>query len=379
MRLVRMAGAAGRYTMPTPDPQAVNTCAQALTRLGSAKGRLLHPLQTLVLLLLTALALWLCWRMAAPFLPAIALAVALAVMFTPLQCLLEKRLKHTSIAALLSVTVIAVVVVVPTLFVAQSLVVQAARGAQLVDAKVSSGEWQRAVRAQPQLAPLIERIDAQVDLPGAVRAITTRLSGFAGSLVKGSVFNLIAFVVTFYLLFFFLRDRHRALLALRGLLPLREVELDHLFQRINDTLHATIYGTLSVAALQGLLGGLMFWWLDLPAPLLWGVVMALLAVVPVLGAFVVWIPAAIFLLLEGRWEKALVLMLWGALVVGTIDNLLRPLWVGQRLKQHTVLAFLSVVGGLLVFGAAGLILGPVTLTVTLVLLEVSAQRAAAPA
>ena len=365
--------------MPTPDPQNVETCAQALTRITSGQGHSPHPLQTLVLLLLTALAVYLCWRMSAPFLPAIALAVALAVMFAPLQRVLEKRLKHDSIAALISVVVIGVVVVVPTLFVAQQLVVQTARGAQLVDAKVSSGEWQRAVRAQPQLAPLIERIDEQIDLPGAVRSVTTRLSGFAGSLVKGSVFNLIAFVITFYLLFFFLRDRHRALTALRGLLPLTEHELDRLFSRINDTLHATIYGTLAVAALQGVLGGLMFWWLDLPAPLLWGVVMALLAVVPVLGAFVVWIPAALFLLLEGSWEKALILTIWGGAVVGTIDNLLRPLWVGRRLKQHTILAFLSVVGGLIVFGAAGLILGPVTLTITLVLLEVWAQRTAASA
>ena len=366
-------------TMTTPEHKSVETFAQALTLLTCAEGDSPRPLQTLVLLLLTALAVFLCWRMAAPFLPAIALAVALAVMFAPLQRLLEKRLKHASVAALVSVLVISVVVVVPALFVAQQLVVQAAHGAQVVDAKVSSGEWQRAVRAQPQLAPLVERIEQQIDLPGAVRSITTRLSGFAGSFVKGSVFNLIGFVLTFYLLFFFLRDRQLALNALRGLLPLQEHELTRLFARINDTLHATIYGTLAVAALQGLLGGLMFWWLDLPAPLLWGVVMALLAVVPVLGAFVVWIPTALFLLLEGSWEKALILIVWGAAVVGTVDNLLRPLWVGRRLKQHTILAFLSVVGGLIVFGAAGLILGPVTLTITLVLLEVWSQRTAAAA
>jgi predicted PurR-regulated permease PerM len=125
-----------------------------------------------------------------------------------------------------------------------------------------------------------------------------------------------------------------------------------------------------------LLGGLMFWWLGLQAAFLWGLVMALLAVVPVLGAFVVWIPAALFLALEGSWGKALILTLWGLLVVGTVDNLLRPVLVGNRLKLHTVLAFLSVVGGLLVFGASGLILGPVLLTVTMVLLEVWSVRVA---
>lgn len=131
--------------------------------------------------------------------------------------------------------------------------------------------------------------------------------------------------------------------------------MDRLFERVSNTIHATVYGTLESAAAQGLLGGLMFWWLGLSAPLLWGVVMALLAIVPVLGAFVVWVPAALVLALEGSWGKALILVLWGMLVVGTIDNLLRPILVGKRLEQHTVLAFISVVGGLLLFGPAGLI------------------------
>lgn len=104
--------------------------------------------------------------------------------------------------------------------------------------------------------------------------------------------------------------------------------------------------------------------------------MALLAVVPVLGAFVVWIPTALFLALEGSWGKALILTLWGMIVVGGIDNLLRPILVGNRLKLHTILAFMSVVGGLILFGPAGLILGPVALTVTTVLLEIWRSRTA---
>jgi predicted PurR-regulated permease PerM len=92
------------------------------------------------------------------------------------------------------------------------------------------------------------------------------------------------------------------------------------------------------------------------------------------GAFVVWIPAAIYLALEGNWDKALILTVWGVLVVGTIDNLLRPILVGERLQIHTVLAFLSMAGGLILFGPAGLILGPVVLTVTTVLLEIQRDR-----
>lgn len=130
--------------------------------------------------------------------------------------------------------------------------------------------------------------------------------------------------------------------------------------------------------MQGTLAGLMFWWLGLPASLLWGIVMGLLAVVPVLGAFVVWIPAAAFLALDGSWEKALLLTLWGGVVVAGIDNLLYPILIGNRLKMHTVLAFISLVSGLIVFGHSGLILGPVIVTVTLLLLEIWCRRNADP-
>ncbi|MBC7625528.1 MAG: AI-2E family transporter [Aeromicrobium sp.] len=334
--------------------------------------------QTVVVTAATILGIYLCYRLTIPFLPALAWAVALAVVFVPLQRRLESMLKNPGLAAMVSVLVIGLIVVVPATFLGQRLVMQAAEGAELVEAKVKSGEWRRALDAQPQLGPIADAIEQQIDLPGTLKTFGTWLSTTAGSIVKGSVFQLIGLCLTFYLLFFFLRDRASMLRSLRALSPLSTSEMDRLIIRVGDTVYATVYGTLAVAALQGLLGGLMFWWLGLSAPLLWGVVMAVLAVVPILGAFVVWLPAAIYLALEGNWEHALILSAWGTFVVGTIDNLVRPILVGNRLKLHTVLAFMAVVGGLILFGAAGLILGPVILTVTLVLLETWRSRFGLP-
>jgi predicted PurR-regulated permease PerM len=132
---------------------------------------------------------------------------------------------------------------------------------------------------------------------------------------------------------------------------------------------ATLYGTVAVAAVQGTLGGLIFWWLGLPTPLLWGLVMGLLAIIPVLGAFVIWVPAAIFLALDGSWGKALILTGWGAVVIGGIDNLLYPMLVGDRLRLHTIPAFVAIVGGLILFGPSGLLLGPLAVTATVFFLE----------
>jgi predicted PurR-regulated permease PerM len=120
----------------------------------------------------------------------------------------------------------------------------------------------------------------------------------------------------------------------------------------------------------------MFWWLGLPAPLLWGAIMALLAIVPVLGAFVVWVPAALYLALSGNWGKALILTAWGGIVIALIDNLLYPVLVGKRLRLHTLPVFIAIVGGIVLFGGAGLILGPVTLALTVALVEVWRRRTA---
>lgn len=340
-------------------------------------GRTFPQVQTLVLMSVTGLGIYLCYRLALPFVPALAWAVALAVLFAPLQRRLEAKLR-SGLAASVSLLLIGLIVVVPAAFVGQQLVQQTAKGAETVEAKVTSGEWRRALENQPRLAALADWIERQVDLPGSAKTFAAWLSGLAAKFVRGSVFQLIGFCLTFYLLFFFLRDCQPLLRSIRALSPLSTPEMDALGDRISDTIHATVYGALAVSSVQGMLGGLMFWWLGLSAPLLWGVVMGLLAVVPMLGAFLVWIPAALFLAVEGSWGKALILTLWGMLVVGTIDNLLRPMLVGNRLKLHTLLAFISVVGGLLLFGPAGLILGPVTLTVTTALLDVWRQRAAAP-
>lgn len=330
-------------------------------------------LHVLELMAATALGIYLCYRMALPFVPALTWALALAVLFMPVHRWLESTVKHSNLAAVVSVLVIGLIVIVPATFVGQRLVSEAVTGADTLRAKVESGEWQR-VDVHPRVAPIAQWIERQIDLPGAISTIAAWLTNATASFVRGFVIQAIGVLLTFYLLFYFLRDQRAVLVSIRALSPLSEAEMDTLFSRVSDTVYATIYGTLAVAAVQGTLGGLMFWWLGLPAPLLWGLVMGVLAVVPVLGAFIVWIPAALFLALDGSWGKALMLAVWGGVVVGWIDNVIYPILVGHRLRLHTIPTFIAIVGGLVVFGPSGLILGPVTLTVTVLLLEIWRSR-----
>lgn len=325
---------------------------------------------TLVMLALTLIALYLCMRMTAPFLSSLAWALALAVLVLPLHRRLEARFKSANVAAALAVAAAAVIVVVPVILVSWSMLDELVNGAALVQARVESGVWRDLFAGHGQLLSIADWVDREFKLPATVKDTAGQLTGMASALVRNSVLQLVELMLTFYVLYYFLRDRRKALNWIRFLSPLSEAQMGRLYVRVGDTLHATLYGTFVVAMVQGALGGLMFWALGLPAPLLWGVVMGLLAIVPVLGAFIVWIPAAAYLFLSGHPGQALLLATWGTLVVGGIDNLLYPMLVGQRIHLHTVLVFISIVGGLYVFGAAGLILGPVVLTTTTVLLEV---------
>ena len=334
--------------------------------------------RTLVLLAATGLGIYLCYLLTLPFLAALTWALTFAVVLSPFQRRIEAIVKRPTLAALIVVLVISVIVLGVVMFVGQRLVQEAANGAALIKTKVASGEWRHALEAHPRLAPLADWMERQ-NLPETLKTVATWMTTTGAAFVKGSIIEVLELLLTFYLLFFFLRDRRAALLSLRSLSPLSEGEMDRLFEQVGNTIFATVNGTLAVAGMQGLLGGLMFWWLGLPVPLLWGVVMALLAMVPVLGAFVVWIPAALYLAIDGCWGKALILVVWGMFIVSTIDNLLRPILMGTRLKLHTVFAFISVVGGLLVFGSSGLILGPVIYSVTTELLKIWRQRTAAEA
>ncbi len=323
-----------------------------------------------VILVAIAAGIVVCYLLAVPFLPALTWALVLAIMFHPLHRRIAKNLRYPEIAAAATVAIAAFVVAVPLTFIAERLVNEAARGAQIVAEALRSGSWRDAIANYPRIGLILLWIETQLDLAGLAGNAATLLTNFSASLVRRSVAQIIDAVLTFYFLFYFLRDGREALNMLKNFSPLTSAEMNKLFLRVTETVHAIVFGTFAIAVVQGMLGGLMFWLLGLPSPLLWGLAMGLLAMVPVLGAFIVWIPAALSLALTGEWGKALILTVWGAGVVATVDNLLYPIFVGDRLKLHTMLAFMSMIGGIIVFGPAGLVIGPVIFTVTLLLLDI---------
>jgi len=324
----------------------------------------------LALLAATGLALWVCYLLAQPFLPALTWALALAIVSYPLHKAICRRLPRPNAAAILTVAIVVAALLAPAVFVSQQLGRQVTGVVEVVTDGLESGRLRDALARDPRLAPLARWLGQLVEGPQLAARAREGLESRAGSLVTGTAWTVVQLLVTVFALFYFVRDRRPAVEAVRALAPLSEVEMRLLTTRVADTVRAIVFGSLVVAAVQGTLGGLMFWLLGLPAPLLWGAVMTLLAIVPTLGAFLVWVPAAIFLAVQGAWGKALILGAWGAIAISFIDNLLYPALVGGRLRLHTLPVFLAIVGGLVVFGAAGVILGPVIFAVTLALVDI---------
>jgi len=264
----------------------------------------------LVLTIATGVVIYLCYRLASPFLPALAWALALAVIAHPLHRRIAQRVSYPNLAAGISAAVVAIIVLLPAVFVTHRLVTEGEHLAKTVQTEFKSGIWKDRLKSSPTLsqiaswlvpemqpaAPPYEQVDGQdsaepanpeeerptntvPDAAPVLNQAATAVTGGLTSFVTGTAWLCMQMFITLMALFFFLRDRHLVVRTLRSLLPLSHTEADEVFTRVDDTITATVFGSLVVAFVQGCMGGLIFWWLELPSPLLWGAVMGVLAVI----------------------------------------------------------------------------------------------------
>ena len=337
------------------------------------------------LLLATFVALYLCWKMLQPFIEVVLWAVVLVIVFFPIHRRIRARVGSPSWSAVLSCLLVIFVILVPLTLLTFAVVNEVGNFAQMLQPKPDGTGGAAGTAAglldpnHPYLGPAVRWISQYYDLSklasqefvaerlkGLSGAIASRTLGFVGGAV-GFVVEVFFVIFTMYYLF---RDGERMRAAAYDMMPLSGPQAREILDRTGEVIGASVYGVLVIAVIQGVLGGLAFWVLGLPSPLLWGVVMIFLSMIPMLGAFIVWVPAAIYLVLTGDWVKAIILAVWGALVIGSVDNFLRPKLVGERTRLHELLVFFSVLGGLQVFGVLGIVLGPVIVAITIALLDV---------
>ncbi|HXH40903.1 MAG TPA: AI-2E family transporter [Thermoanaerobaculia bacterium] len=318
-----------------------------------------------LVVVVSAIFAWIIW----PFYGVVFWGTALAILFMPLyHRLLRSLWRKPTLAALATLAIILVMVILPLALI-MTLMLREAAG---VYQRVQSGDlnfgryFQQIFDALPAwISALLDRL-GMADLglvKDRISAAFTNSSRFLASKALAIGQNTLDFVASFlvliYLLFFLLRDGEYLSERIKDSLPLRSEHLRELSSTFTAVLRATVKGTLVVAMIQGALGGLIFWILRIHAPILWGVLMAVLSLLPAIGAALVWLPVAIHLLVIGSTWQGLVLLAWGALVIGLIDNVLRPILVGKEARMPDYVVLVSTLGGIATFGINGLVIGPV--------------------
>ena len=333
----------------------------------------------MVLLTFLGIALYACYWLVKPFLQPIVLAILIGMLAFPAHnWLLDKLRGRQSVAALVSCLVLALVFLIPALLLLVAVLKQGVSYSAVVR-EWATGDHIRQLLSQPWVLEVQSRLE-QVLPPGVldpevIRSQALETAGKVGRQFAGvstaMIGSLTGFMIDFlllqFVLFFVLRDHDKLIEFIRHALPLSRSQEDALFKEVKDVSKSALLGSLLTAVTQGIVGGIGLWLVGFPA-LFWGVVMAFASLIPVVGTALVWLPAAIYLAVTGDTQWALFMLAWGVIVVGSIDNFLRPLFM-RGASMNTVVVFFSLIGGLHVFGLVGLVYGPLVIAIALVLFK----------
>ncbi|PMZ74299.1 AI-2E family transporter [Pseudomonas sp. FW305-70] len=303
-----------------------------------------------------------------PFYGAVFWAVILAILFAPLQRRLQLKFGwERNLTSLLTLSICLLIAILPVIVLGIFLVQE---GAALYK-NIESGELDIAGYVTqfkhilpPYFQHLLDRF-GMGELNGLrEKIVKSAMTGGQELAAKAFIFGqgtfefIVSFFIMLYLLFFFLRDGAELARKVRTAVPLEEQQKRRLQLKFNRVVRATVKGNLLVAITQGALGGLIFWFLDIPSVLLWAVLMAFLSLLPAVGAGIVWVPVAAFFLLTGAIWQGVVLGLFGIFVIGLVDNVLRPILVGKDTRMPDYMILISTLGGLAIFGLNGFVIGP---------------------
>ena len=346
------------------DPQRTKTDSRALLAL---------------LIVVTASLFWILQ----PLFGALLWAAVIAMLFAPVQQALLRQLRgRRTLAALLTLTLATALMIVPLALTAMALAAEAAALYQ----RVQSGELNLTRIFRGLYNGLPDLVTGLLDRLGLtnfdkLQRHVTALLGQASEAIATQAVNLgqgtfefgTLLVITLYLAFFMIRDGEHLMRGMRRALPLADGHKRLLTARFTTVIRATVRGNLVFAVLQGALGGLAFWVLDVRGALLWAVLMACLSLLPAIGAALVWGPVVLVFFINGQTGSALALLAWGVLVIGLVDNLLRPLLVGRDTGMSDALVMVTTLGGLTVFGLNGFILGPVIAAMFIAAWELHAE------
>ncbi|MDD4053211.1 MAG: AI-2E family transporter [candidate division Zixibacteria bacterium] len=329
----------------------------------------------------TILAGYLFYRMLKPFLVSLCWGAIFGIVFYPVYEKLRRWIKSDSWRAVLVTFLVLIVIIGPITYLGISLVQEAISLFDTFSDWVASGKLTALndikntyvyQMLQTRLSPYIDlsHLDIQVMLEDGVKKVSSFALTQATKVLTNTGKLLFQFVLMIFFLFYFIRDGKALFDRIREVIPLPPEKAAVVVANLKKVIQSNVYGGLVVALLQGLLGGILFLIMGLPSPVFWGAVMAFLALLPVIGPFIIYIPAGIILIATGSPVKGVLLIAIGSIVVSQIDNFLRPILASRETGMHTMLLFVSIMGGAAVFGLLGIVLGPVIAAVFVTIFDI---------
>jgi len=324
------------------------------------------------------LLVYLVYLVFAPFLVPLAWAAVLVVVSYPAYEWLASRWGATG-AAVASAVGVTLILIVPVLLVMVAFVQQGVDAAQSIELKISNGHWMWLNHLWAQFQQRFPGTSPD-DLTNTLRRYGEQAADFVaarlGTILKHTATFVFDLGVTILAMFYLFRDGNSMVERLRELLPFEESHRNRMLADTRGLIFASVTASLVAAAVHGILGGLAFTVTGVKAPVFWGVMMAFFSFVPLVGSALIWVPIAISLIAEGHTVRGILLIIFCAAIVGSVDNLVRPWLISGRAKMGGLVVFISVLGGISVFGLLGLVLGPIIVAMAASLLDLYSPRAA---
>ena len=335
---------------------------------------------------LAVLIFYLGYLLLAPFFVPIAWAVVLAILFHPLYDRWLPKIQRPGLTSLTICLLIIILIIGPITYLGLALVEEVADAVSNVNDLYATGELQRILHVKlPWLEAVkgnlssyfdVSKVDVNELAKDAIDKIGRMVVNQTTSLLTNVTQAVIYFLMMIFATYYLLKDGHVVVTRLRKFMPMTDDQTETVFNRLRDVIYATMYSGAVIALLQGLMGGMLFWIVGIPSALFWGAIMAFLSILPFIGAFIIYIPAGLILIVSGSYIKGIIVLVFGTLIVSQVDNFLRPYMVSGKTSLHPLILFFAIAGGVALFGLVGIVVGPLVAAMFMTLVEIIEMKVA---
>ncbi|HWR84259.1 MAG TPA: AI-2E family transporter [Candidatus Deferrimicrobium sp.] len=341
-------------------------------------------LLTALFVLIAAVFFYLFYKILIPFFAPITWAAVFVITFFPIFQRLKTKVKSGGLAAVLMCLAILVLILGPVGYLFVALVNEAADAVTRVNALYESGRlkellavnlpWVDAAKARLSQYYDLSKINIDQLFSDGIGRVSSLVFSQTSSLIANAAKAVFYFILMLFTMFYFFKDGQGIVDRLKRLMPLPPEQVHLIFGQLRDLVQATMYGGVVVALIQGILGGTLFAIVGIPSAVFWGAIMAFLSIIPVLGAFIIYIPAGIVLAAGGAYIKGIIVVVIGTVLISQVDNILRPVLVSGKTTMHPLMLFFSMLGGVAFFGLLGMVVGPLVAAVFMTLLRIFELR-----